>query len=151
MSATTGQELPRGFADQLIEGCADAIVYADADGSIRFWNAAATRVFGFAAHEALGESLDLIIPERLRPRHWQGYREVMQGRPSRYGAGELLAVPARHKDGRQLSIEFTILPFHDAAGALVGIAAVLRDVTKRFEEVRALRRELAALKAPSGG
>jgi len=138
--------LPAEFSARLVADCPDAIVYADADGKIRFWNQSATRIFGFDEGEALGASLDLIIPDRLRPRHWEGYGEVMRGRPSRYGAGELLAVPARHKEGRPLSIEFTILPFHDAAGAMVGIAAFLRDATAKFEETRALRRELAALK-----
>src|SRR5207237_6097226 len=116
-------------------------------GVVRCWNEAGARTCGYAAGEAVGASLDLITPERLRPRHWQGYDEVMHGRESRYGAGELLAVPALHKDGRQISVEFTILPFHDAAGGLIGIAAILRDVTRRFEEMRVLRRELTDLKA----
>src|SRR5690242_3609478 len=138
--------LPADFFARLARECADAIVYADRDGRIRYWNAGAARIFGFGEAEALGASLDLIIPQRLQPRHWQGYREVMAGRESRYAEGALLAVPAMHKDGRQLSVEFTILPFRDAGGALIGIAAVLRDVTARFEETRTLRRELAALK-----
>ena len=142
--------LPADFSARLVRDGPDAIVYADAAGVIRFWNGAAGRIFGFAEAEALGASLDLIIPERLRTRHWQGYDEVMQGRPSRYGQGALLAVPARHKDGHQISVEFTILPFRGADGSLLGIAAVLRDVTARFEEVRGLRRELAALKAQPG-
>ncbi|MBV9151229.1 MAG: PAS domain-containing protein [Alphaproteobacteria bacterium] len=139
--------LPNDFAAHIVAGCPDAIIYADAAGKIRFWNAAATRIFGFDRAEALGESLDLIIPERLRARHWQGYDHVMKGGESRYGKGDLLAVPARHKDGRQISVEFTILPLHDAAGAIAGIVAFLRDVTARFEETRALLRELAALRA----
>ena len=139
--------LPDDFSACLARDCSDAIVYADAKGAIGFWNRAATRIFGYEEREALGASLDLIIPERLRARHWQGYEEVMGGRPSRYADGALLAVPALRKDGRQISVEFTIVPFHDAGGALVGIAAVMRDVTERFEESRALRRELAALKA----
>ena len=102
------ERLPGDFAAHLVRDCPDAVIYADAEGRIRFWNAAATRLFGYGESEALGASLDLIIPERLRPRHWQGYGEVMQGRESRYAEGALLAVPARHKDGRQLSIEFTI-------------------------------------------
>jgi PAS domain S-box-containing protein len=142
--------LPRDFAARLVQDCPDAVVYADRDGLIRFWNAAAARLFGFAEAEALGHSLDLIIPERLQTRHWQGYREVMAGRASRYADGALLAVPARHRDGNQISIEFTILPLRDMAGALVGIAAFMRDATARFEETRALRRELAALKAQTG-
>jgi PAS domain S-box-containing protein len=139
--------LPANFADRLIADGPDAVIYADASGHIRFWNAAATRIFGFAAEEALGQRLDLIIPERLRARHWHGYDQVMGGAESCYGEGAVLAVPAAHKDGRQISIEFTILPVHDGAGGLVGIAAFLRDATARFEEMRALRRELAALKA----
>jgi PAS domain S-box-containing protein len=145
MNTPTG--LPDDFTAQLVAGCPDAIIYADAQGRIRFWNEAATRIFGYGEAETLGQSLDLIIPERLRDRHWQGYEQVMKGGESRYGAGDLLAVPARHKDGRQISVEFTILPLHDNAGAMLGIAAFLRDVTARFEEVRGLRRELAALKA----
>ncbi|MBV8889581.1 MAG: PAS domain-containing protein, partial [Alphaproteobacteria bacterium] len=107
----------------------------------------ATRIFGFTEAEALGHSLDVILPERLRARHWEGYHRVMKGGISRYGEGDTLAVPAQHKDGRRLSIEFTILPIHDADGAICGIAAFLRDVTARFEELRALRQEMAALKA----
>lgn len=140
-------ELQPGFREQLVDACPDAIIYADRHGKIRFWNAAATRIFGFAAAEALGQSLDLIVPEGLRARHWQGYHRVMDGGDSRYGQGDLLAVPAIRRDGTRISIEFTILPMRDAAGALLGIAAFLREVTARFEEVRALRRELAALKA----
>lgn len=142
-------ELQPGFREQLVDACPDAIIYADRHGKIRFWNAAATRIFGFAAGEALGQSLDLIVPEGLRARHWQGYHRVMDGGDSRYGQGDLLAVPAIRRDGTRISIEFTILPMRDAAGALLGIAAFLRDATARFEEVRALRRELAALKAPA--
>jgi PAS domain S-box-containing protein len=147
MSEIPHDELPEDFAARLVEGCAEAIVFADAAGVIRFWNEGATRIFGYAAGEAVGAGLDLIIPERLRARHWQGYDEVMHRRESRYGEGDLLAVPALHKDGSQISVEFTILPFRDAAGGMIGIAAMLRDVSKRFEEMRVLRRELADLKA----
>jgi PAS domain S-box-containing protein len=147
MSAFSLDELPGDFAVRLVKDCPDAIVYADAAGVIRFWNDAATRIFGYDAGEALGASLDLIVPQRLRPRHWRGFDEVMRGRQSRYGQGDLLAVPALHKNGRQISVEFTILPFRDSGGSMIGIAALLRDDTKRFEEMRALRRELSALRA----
>ncbi|HWB49406.1 MAG TPA: PAS domain S-box protein [Stellaceae bacterium] len=140
-------ELPPDFATRLAIDSPDAIIFADAEGIIRFWNTAATRIFGFAESEAIGARLDLIIPERLRGRHWEGYDKVMAGAESRYAEGALLAVPAMRKDGSQLSVEFTILPLRDAAGRLLGIAAYLRDATARFAEMRALRRELAALKA----
>ena len=146
MQPEVSRDLPVDFAGRLVGDCPDAVIFADTAGVIRFWNAAASRIFGFTAAEAVGESLDLIVPERQRARHWEGYRRVMAGEASRYGAGDLLAVPAQRKDGVRLSIEFTILPMRDAAGALLGIAAFLRDVTARFEEVRALRQQLAALK-----
>ena len=142
------ESLPALF-ENIVREAADAIVYADADGVIRFWNGGAERIFGFAAAEAIGQSLDLIIPERLRERHWQGYRQVMQTGKSRYGAGDLLAVPAQRKDGTRISVEFTIVPVHDASGRMLGMAAILRDVTQRFNEMKALREQLATSK-PAG-
>ena len=137
------------FVARLAIDCPDAVICADSSGTIRFWNRAATRIFGYAESEALGHRLDLIVPEGLRARHWEGYDRVMAGAPSRYGEGELLAVPALRKDGARISIEFTIMTLRDTADALVGIAAFLRDATARFEEMRALRRELAQLKGSS--
>lgn len=121
----------------------DAIIASDEKGAITFWNSGAERIFGFAPGEALGQSLDIIIPEQLRERHWVGYREVMGGRKSRYGEGDVLAVPAIRKDGSRISIEFTIAPMYDVNGKMTGMAAILRDVTKRFEELRALKKMLA--------
>jgi PAS domain S-box-containing protein len=131
------------FCWTLVHDAPDAIVFADTEGVIRFWNRAAERIFGFAEAEALGKKLDLIIPDSLRARHWAGFNATMRSGGTRYGAGEILAVPALRKDGRRISIEFTILPFRDNSGRIIGIAAVLRDVTARFEEMRALRRQLA--------
>src|SRR6516162_7137343 len=131
------------FAGCLVSGMADAIVDADAEGVIRVWNRGATRIFGCAEAEALGRSLDLIIPENLRERHWQGRHATMRTGQSRYGDGQILSVPAVRKDGTRVSVEFTIVPFADDAGKMIGIAAIMRDVTARFEELRALRRQLA--------
>ena len=128
----------------LLHSMSDAIVASDRDGRITFWNPGAERIFGFSRDEAIGQSLDLIIPERLRERHWTGYTEVMRTGESRYGHGDLLSVPALRKDGTRLSIEFTIVPLKDATGAMQGIVAVLRDVTARFEELRDLRKRVAA-------
>jgi len=127
----------------------DAIVASDRDGKITFWNPGAERIFGFSAAEALGQSLDIIIPERLRARHWSGYANVVRTGESRYGHGDLMSVPALHKGGTRLSIEFTIVPLKDEAGAMAGMAAIMRDVTARFEEIRALRQKVAA--ASQGG
>ena len=101
-------------------------------------------MFGYTAAEAIGSSLDIIIPDSLCARHWHGYRETMRTGQTRYGDGQILAVPATRKDGTILSVEFTIVPFTDPAGRMRGIGAVMRDVTARFEELRALRKQLAA-------
>ena len=134
---------PAHFAERLVSDTADTIIYADAEGVIRVWNRGATRVFGFAESEAVGRSLDIIIPENLRERHWQGYRTTMRTGQSRYGDGQILSVPAVRKDGARISVEFTIVPFTNDAGEMIGIAAIMRDATARFEELRALRRQLA--------
>lgn len=121
---------------QIVANAGDAILYTDRDGIIRLWNRGAESIFGFAATEVLGRSLDLIIPETLRARHWEGYRRVMGGQPSRYAAGELLAVPALRKDGTRISIEFSIVVITDADGAPAGVAALVRDVTERWKRER---------------
>ena len=130
------------IAGAVLQGAADAIVACDADGAIRFWNPGAARIFGFSAEEALGQSLDIIIPQRLRARHWDGYRKVMATGQSRYSDDALLSVPSQRKDGTRLSIEFTVAMLKDPQGRMVGIAAVLRDVTARFEEMKALRQQV---------
>jgi PAS domain S-box-containing protein len=128
---------------RLVEDMPDALIVADADGLIRFWNGGAERIFGFASAEAIGQSLDLITPENLRARHWAGYRRTMQTGETRYGAGDLLSVPAIRKDGRRISVQFSILPLKAAGGGLDGIAAIMRDVTADFEERKRLRQELS--------
>ena len=137
-------DLQAHLGEALLQTMSDAIIASDRDGRITFWNPGAERIFGFSPAEAMGQSLDLIIPERLRARHWAGYTEVMRTGESRYGHGDLLSVPALRKDGTRLSIEFTIVPLKDEAGAMAGMAAILRDVTARFEELRALRQRAEA-------
>jgi PAS domain S-box-containing protein len=138
------------LAGALLAASADAILATDRDGVIRFWNPGAVRIFGFAEDEAVGVSLDLIIPERLRQRHWEGYRRVVATGATRYGTGDVLAVPALTKDGRQISVEFTIVLLSDANREIIGMAAILRDVTARFEETRHLKRQLAELRRGEG-
>lgn len=130
--------------EALIQAAGDAIVAAGPDGSILLWNHAAERIFGFAKEEALGQSLDLIIPERYRIRHWEGFRGVMRTGETRYGT-EVLRVPALHKDGRRLSIAFTVTLLRSPAQEIQAIAAIIRDETSRWEEERALRQRLAEL------
>jgi PAS domain S-box-containing protein len=136
-----------GTYRQIVEGSPDAIILGDREGKIRLWNAGAVAMFGFSSEEALGRSMDLIIPERLRARHWEGYDRTMATGVSRYGSGDLLAVPAITKDGRTLSIEFTIQMLRDAAGGVVGPVAIIRDVTRRFAREKEMARRLKELEA----
>jgi PAS domain S-box-containing protein len=151
----SSMDFPRIAADSILAANADAVVVTDAEGIIRAWNPGAERIFGHAAGEALGQSLDLIIPERLRARHWEGFHEVIRTGRSRYGAGDLLAVPGIRKDGQRISLEFTIVPFHANGGhadgnRIAGMVAVMRDVTARFEETRRLKQQLAEARAAGG-
>jgi PAS domain S-box-containing protein len=134
---------------RLIEDLADAVVICDPDGIIVLWNGAARRLFGWSAEEVLGTCLDVIIPERLRERHWRGYRTVMATGHTDYG-DRLLEVPALHRDGRTLSIAFTVsLLRQSPTDRIVGIAAVIRDETERWQERRRLREEVARLRGVS--
>ena len=130
--------------ERLVQAAGDAIIAADPEGRIVSWNPAAERIFGFTAQEALGQTLDLIIPERFRARHWDGYKQVMRTGQTKYGA-EVLRVPARHKDGRPLSIAFTVALLSRAVGQTETIAAIVRDETSRWNEERSLHERLRKL------
>lgn len=131
----------------LLTTASDAIVATDQNGIIRFWNRGAERIFRCPANDAVGQSLDIIIPENLRGRHWQGWRQAIANGNSQYGAGLLLSVPAQTVDGRSISIEFTIIMMKDDQGTVDGVVAVIRDTTLRFEEMRIMRRQLAEQRA----
>ncbi len=135
------------LAQQIIASAPDAIIFADRDGVVRLWNSGAENMFGYSAAEALGQTLDLIIPEGLRARHWDGYRRVIETGASRYSGNDLLAVPAVRKDGGRISLEFSITLVRDAEGRVLGAGAILRDVTARWREQKALKERLAALEA----
>ena len=131
------------FCSTLVHSMSEAVIYADAGGLIHFWNDSAERMFGFGEAEAIGQSLDLIIPENLRARHWAGFNQTVETGTIHYAADSVLAVPAMRKDGKRISVEFTVVAFRDEAGGMLGIAAVMRDVTARFEDTKALRKQLA--------
>jgi len=143
--------IPAELWQRLIEGSPDAVLVSDREGVTRSWNQAAARLFGFTAEEAVGRSMDLIIPERLRGRHWGGWEKVMETGVTRYGDGQLLAVPAVHKDGRALSVEFSIQLLRGGDGRIEWVVAVFRDVTERFQRDKALKLRLKELEAKLGG
>jgi PAS domain S-box-containing protein len=138
-----------GLFRRIVEEMPEAVIFADQQGVVRLWNRAAETMFGYSADEALGQSLDLIVPERFRARHWEGYRHVMATGVTSYGQ-RLLAVPAMRKDGQRISIEFSIALLKDERGEVTGAAAVVRDVTARWQAERELRRRLAALEESGG-
>lgn len=137
------------ISERIIEQAADAIVVADPDGTITLWNPAAERLFGFAADDAVGKSLDIIVPERHRTRHWAGYKEVMRTGTTHYGT-QVLRVPAIRKDGTQVSIAFTVGLLKGTDGRVEAILAVLRDDSERWNTEKALRQKVAELEKPAG-
>ena len=138
------QDLPDEMFRWIVETMPEAVVYSDREGVIRLWNRGAETIFGHRREDALDHTLDLIIPERWRARHWEGYRTVMRTGVTRYGR-EVLAVPASRSDGTRISIEFSIILPTDRDGQVLGAVAIVRDVTTRWEQEQALRRRLVTL------
>ncbi len=135
---------PEKLSQQIIANIPDAILYVDSKGLIQHWNDGATRIFGFSAEEAIGQSLDLIIPEKLRGRHWEGYFKVMESGTSQYGT-DLLSVPSTHRDGQRLSVDFSIAMLKNDQGQVEGIAAIMRDMTAQRQKEKQLKERIAEL------
>ena len=129
---------------QIVDFGQDGILFADRDGIVRLWNLGAEAIFGYTAQEALGQNLDLIVPEKLRERHWEGYQRVMDTGKTRYG-NELLKVPALRKDGKRLSVEFTIILVRGSRNEIFGSAAIMRDVTENWQQEKELKERLKFL------
>ncbi len=130
----------------LVAAVGDAVMVCDANGLITLWNPAAERLFGYSEAEALGQSLDIIIPQRQQQRHWDGYHQTMKSGVTKYGH-DLLKVPALRKDGQTLSIAFTVALIHRPDGTISGIAAVVRDESARFAQDRETRKKIAELES----
>ena len=130
----------------LLEALADAVMVCDADGAIVLWNPACERMFGHSEADVLGKTMDMIIPERLRGRHWDGYHKTMATGVTKYGH-DVLRVPAVDKQGRMMSIAFTVAMLHSADGKVSAIASIIRDETSRFNDERSLKKRLSELEA----
>lgn len=146
----SGSSLADRVGLALVTGTSEAVIVAGRNGLIKIWNPGAQRMFGIAESDAVGSSLDIIIPEQLRARHWKAWDRFIETGESRYSDGELLRVPGLHADGRRLSLEFTITPVRDEEGNLDALVAVLRDQTARFNEMKALRTRLAGGSGSAG-
>ena len=130
----------------LVQAIGDALIVSDVEGRVVVWNAAAERLFGWTEAEALGQRMDMIIPERLRKRHWEGYDKSMQTGETRY-AHDVLRVPAVDKSGRSMSIAFTVFMLFGLDGKPSACGSVIRDETERFTQDRELRKRVADLEA----
>jgi PAS domain S-box-containing protein len=138
------------LCQRIVADSSDAIMFADREGIIRLWNRGAERMFGYSPVEALGQSLDLIIPENLRGRHWDGYYRVMESGESRYST-EMLSAPALRKEGSRISTEFSMVMVKDDDGAVIGVAAVIRDVSARWQREKDLKERIKVLEAQQSG
>lgn len=127
----------------------EAIIYASRDGIIQLWNGGAEEMFGWPTGEAIGQPLDIIVPEKHRKPHWTGWDRVMETGETKYGS-EPLKVPGLRKDGSTISLEFSITILKDDAGQIEGVAAFLRDVTADWEERKALKQRLRELEKTTG-
>jgi PAS domain S-box-containing protein len=135
----------------IVEGAPDAIIFADRNGAIRVWNRGAETLFGYSAAEVLGKSLDVIIPERLRQAHWEGFRRALDTGRTKYG-GRVLTTRSVHKNGTKLYVDLSFGLVSDEAGAFVGAFAIGRDCTARYLAESALRARVAELeKEPKTG
>jgi PAS domain S-box-containing protein len=137
------------LATAVVKESPEAIVVTDPAGIIRLWNDGSARIFGYSTEEAIGQNLDIIIPEKLRERHWKGYFQTMATGYTRYG-DKLLAVPAIHRDGQRLSIEFSVALLRDDADQIVGISAIMREVSERRNAERELRAKISELESRVG-
>jgi PAS domain S-box-containing protein len=138
------------FLKQLVDDAPDAILISDREGIILFWNSGAERMFGHIAADAVGRSLDLVIPENLRKRHWEGYRRVMASGETKYKTG-FLSSPGVRKDGSRISLEFSMVLLYDEAGTLQGCGSIMRDVTERWKKEKELKERLTACETKPAG
>lgn len=130
----------------IVEVSNDAVIFSDKNGIICLWNGGAERMFGYSDQEALGQPLDLIIPENLRQRHWDGYFRVMESGASHYSI-DLLSAPALQKGGTRISTEFSMALIKDASGMMLGVASIIRDVTARWQRDKELKERIKELEA----
>ncbi len=134
------------LCEKIVDESHVAIIFGNKEGKILLWNRGAEEMFGWKATEAVGQSMDMIIPGKHRARHWEGYDHVMQTGVTKYGSS-VLAVPAQTKDGRRISVEFNVALIRSPEGEIIGAAATMQDVTSRWERDKELRARLAAAEA----
>src|SRR5687767_6144062 len=146
MESSKDPDSAAALSELLVEQAPDAVIFADAHGVIRTWNARAEQIFGYPASEALGQSLDILIPERLRAAHWRGFEAALNTRSTKY-AGRVLTTRSMHKDGRTLYVDLSFALIEDNNGNVLGALAIARDSTERYLEHKALLERVGKLEA----
>jgi PAS domain S-box-containing protein len=141
---SAGRQASAAHLARLVRETGDAILVCDRDGIITFWNDAASDLFGRTEGQAVGSSLDVIIPSKHRRRHWDGWHAAIARGSTKYSA-ELLRVPAEHADGRRLSIAFTVTLLRNPHGEVESVAAIIRDETEARQERLALEARVREL------
>lgn len=129
---------------EILDQAPDAVIFADKSGLITYWNAAAERVFGHSANAALGQSLDLIIPEAQREAHWRGFDRALAAGETKYW-GKALPTRAVRADAETIYVELSFAIVKSGGGEVVGALAFARDITERWTQDREMRRRLREL------
>ncbi|MBS7325667.1 MAG: PAS domain S-box protein [Thiopseudomonas sp.] len=128
------------LADWILDQTSDALIYAGTDGTIQRWNAASAQLFGFSIEEAMGQSLDIIIPEHLREAHWRGFDAALASGQLKL-SGKPTLTRALHKNGHKIYVEMTFAMVKNEAGEVQGSVSMARDVTERIEKEKAARKQ----------
>ncbi|MBX9871810.1 MAG: PAS domain S-box protein [Burkholderiaceae bacterium] len=138
---------PESLAAQILHSMPEAVIFSDLEGIVRVWNGGAEKIFGWSAEEAIGQSLDMIIPERMRKAHWDGFNQAIARGGVKPGRTSMIT-RSLHKTEEFIYIDMSFEMVRDAQGQMLGSLAVARDATKRFNDEKALRKQLAELTAP---
>jgi len=146
----SGQLTLESTAASILRCMPEALIFCDLEGIIRVWNGGAEKVFGWPAAEAVGQNLDLIIPERMRKAHWDGFNQAIERGGVKPGRTAMIT-RSLHKSGEFIYVDMSFEMVKDAQGQMLGSMAVARDATARFTEEKALRKQLAELTAKPAG
>ena len=147
----TDNQVSDAVAAAMVKAVPEAIIFADLKGLVRYWNRGAEEIFGFTAQEAMGQSLDLIIPERMRQAHWDGYYKAIEYGDTYSGRGSRVTRSLHKEEGRSLYVDMSFAIVKDHEGKVIGSLAVARDATERFTAEKEMRKQIAALSANAEG
>lgn len=135
---------PQALYQWMVEQCPDGIIYSDAQGKVAYWNAAAEKIFGFTAEQAMGQSLDIIIPEKLREPHWRGFYAAMEAGTTKH-KGKALPTRGLKADGSVIYVELSFAVIVDDQGKAIGALSQARDIDESYRKAKADKARLKEL------